>query len=43
MSNPVIYYIKWVVSESIGGFNAGEVDVDDAMIFWVLVQDNEQV
>ena len=43
MSNPVIYYIKWVVSESIGGFNAGEAYIDDAMIFWVLVQDNEQV
>ena len=23
MSNPIIYYIKWVVSESVGGFNAG--------------------
>jgi len=24
MSNPVIYYLKWVVSETVGGFNAGE-------------------
>jgi len=23
MSNPIQYYIKWVVSESVGGFNAG--------------------
>ena len=23
MSNPIMYYIKWVVSESVGGFNAG--------------------
>merc|ERR1712055_53649 len=23
LSNPIIYYIKWVVSETIGGFNAG--------------------
>ena len=23
MSNPVVYYIKWVVSETVGGFNAG--------------------
>ena len=22
-SNPIIYYIKWVVSESVGGLNAG--------------------
>jgi hypothetical protein len=22
-SNPVIYYLKWVVSETVGGFNAG--------------------
>merc|ERR1712080_124427 len=22
-SNPVIYYLKWVVSENVGGFNAG--------------------
>jgi len=22
-SNPIIYYIKWVVSENIGGLNAG--------------------
>ncbi|XP_023324918.1 uncharacterized protein LOC111698737 [Eurytemora carolleeae] len=22
-SNPVIYYIKWVISETVGGFNAG--------------------
>jgi len=25
MSNPVIYYLKWVVSETVGGFNAGEI------------------
>ena len=24
MSNPVIYYLKWVVSETVGGFNAGK-------------------
>ena len=23
MSNPIMYYLKWVVSESVGGFNAG--------------------
>merc|ERR1711900_82706 len=23
LSNPIMYYIKWVVSESVGGFNAG--------------------
>ena len=23
MSNPVIYYLTWVVSETVGGFNAG--------------------
>ena len=23
MSNPIIYFIKWVVSETVGGFNAG--------------------
>ena len=22
-SNPIMYYIKWVVSEMVGGFNAG--------------------
>eukprot|EP00088_Acartia_fossae_P069464 TRINITY_DN907_c0_g1_i2.p1 TRINITY_DN907_c0_g1~~TRINITY_DN907_c0_g1_i2.p1 ORF type:complete len:166 (+),score=31.65 TRINITY_DN907_c0_g1_i2:47-544(+) len=22
-SNPIIYYLKWVVSETVGGFNAG--------------------
>merc|ERR1719337_780916 len=22
MSNPIIYYLKWVVSETVGGFNA---------------------
>jgi len=22
-SNPVIYYLKWVISETVGGFNAG--------------------
>ena len=38
MSNPVIYYIKWVVSESIGGFNAVAAEIDDAKIFWVFVQ-----
>ena len=27
MSNPVIYYLKWVVSETVGGFNAGETEV----------------
>ena len=26
MSNPVIYYLKWVVSETVGGFNAGEAE-----------------
>ena len=26
MSNPVIYYLKWVVSETVGGFNAGETE-----------------
>ena len=25
MSNPVIYYLKWVVSETVGGFNAGQI------------------
>ena len=25
MSNPVIYYLKWVVSETVGGFNAGKI------------------
>jgi len=23
LSNPIIYYVKWVVSETVGGFNAG--------------------
>merc|ERR1712179_553203 len=23
MSNPIIYFVKWVVSETVGGFNAG--------------------
>merc|ERR1712119_11262 len=23
MSNPIIYYLKWVISETVGGFNAG--------------------
>jgi len=23
MSNPIMYYLKWVVSEMVGGFNAG--------------------
>merc|ERR1711997_1232405 len=28
MSNPVIYYLKWVVSETVGGFNAGLMNED---------------
>merc|ERR1712110_283825 len=28
MSNPVIYYLKWVVSETVGGFNAGLMNDD---------------
>ena len=23
LSNPIMYYIKWIVSESVGGFNSG--------------------
>jgi len=23
MSNPIIYFVKWVISETVGGFNAG--------------------
>merc|ERR1711990_937056 len=28
MSNPVIYFLKWVVSETVGGFNAGLMNED---------------
>ena len=47
MSNPVIYYLKWVVSETVGGFNAGETesrgnrtadDPNKTMIVGLLVQ-----
>ena len=27
MSNPVIYFLKWVVSETVGGFNGGEAEI----------------
>jgi len=28
MSNPVIYFLKWVVSETVGGFNGGIMNDD---------------
>merc|ERR1712071_354008 len=35
LSNPIIYYLKWVVSETVGGFNAGLMNdaYTDGMIF----------